>query len=62
MNRWTWEETLLLKELYGTMTVAQLREQHFPHKTEASITSKVRDLRKRGWTFDTIRRLRRGDS
>lgn len=55
-KRWTWEEILLLKKVYGSMPVAELVETYFPDKTELAITAKVHVLRKSGWTFDSIRR------
>lgn len=55
-KRWTWEEVLLLKKVYGSMPVADLVITYFPDKTELAITAKVHALRKAGWTFDSIRR------
>ena len=55
-NKWTDEQVLELKKLYGRYSAADCAK-HFG-KSESAVRSKVHYLRKRGWTFDTKRDIK----
>ena len=52
---WDNEEDKLLKQYYGTISKKHLKFI-FEGRTPAAIQSRVKRLRKKGWTFDTTRR------
>ena len=52
---WYNEEENLLKQYYGNISMKHLKFI-FEGRTPAAIQSRVKRLRKKGWTFDTTRR------
>ena len=52
---WDNEEGNLLKQYYGNISMKHLKFI-FEGRTPAAIQSRVKRLRKKGWTFDTTRR------
>ena len=52
---WDNEEDTLLKQYYGKISMKHLKFI-FEGRTPAAIQSRVKRLRKKGWTFDTTRR------
>ena len=53
-QHWTHEERVWLKSIYGKCTVLECAT-HLKRTTDA-VTTQVKYLRKRGWTFNTTRR------
>ena len=51
IKRWTYEERVKLKKLYGTMPMDELLT-YFPERNARSIYDQVYYLRKRRWTFN----------
>ena len=54
LQHWTYEDRVWLKNNYGKCTVLECAT-HLNRTTDA-VTTQVRYLRKRGWSFDTTRR------
>ena len=52
---WDNMEDKLLKQYYGNISMKHLKTI-FEGRTPAAIQSRVKRLRKKGWTFDTTRR------
>jgi hypothetical protein len=52
---WDDQEDNLLKQYYGQISMKQLKII-FEGRTEPAIQSRVKRLRKKGWSFDTVRR------
>ena len=52
---WDIEEDRLLKQYYGSISMKHLKFI-FEGRTPAAIQSRVKLLRKKGWTYDTNRR------
>jgi len=52
---WDDKEDNLLKQYYGKISMKHLKVI-FEDRTPAAIQSRVKRLRKKGWTFDTTRR------
>lgn len=55
LKPWSKEERMILKKNYGNIPIASLLKV-LPGRSEQSIRSQVFYLRKRGWTFDSVRR------
>jgi|TARA_Y100000033_G_C2664233_1_gene71081 hypothetical protein len=51
---WDIKEDDLLKRYYGQIAMKELR--YILDRSEAAIRSRVKRLRKKGWTFNTTRR------
>jgi|TARA_B110000438_G_C15536106_1_gene530637 hypothetical protein len=52
---WDSKEDDLLKQYYGNLSMKQLR-LIFEGRSENAIRSRVKRLRKKGWSFNTTRR------
>ena len=52
---WDQKEDDLLKQYYGQISMKHLRHI-FEGRSDAAIRSRVKRLRKKGWTFNTTRR------
>ena len=53
MKRWTEEEYRYLKDNYNVIPIEKIISEL--GRTQSSITSKIRYLRRRGWTFNRKR-------
>tara|TARA_S200000501_G_C20651956_1_gene667880 strand:+ start:219 stop:392 length:174 start_codon:yes stop_codon:yes gene_type:complete len=53
MKRWTEEEYRYLKDNYNVIPIEKIVSEL--NRTHSSITSKIRYLRRRGWTFNRKR-------